>query len=236
MLKPLVAAVQASLVVGCVKPIIRAHEEPVPPAPVSCVITLTGDIAAVFGGQPLDISGQTVSKTVPESPADVYAAGGPAVPVSWTGWRAFAYKASDFTLSDTNVHGLHAISMDGGPVALSTLFANTTGQWGFYTTGFLFAIESGSFDDKCGIRINGDTGDAEIYVGSHVFTKEDWAALGGMFLGKSPAPVATLGNPFSGSPFTAGDTYSAQIYTAAADLADVGFPAGTLDWCGNLIS
>lgn len=202
--------------------------------PIGCSITLTGDIAAVFGAEPLDISGQTVSKTVPETPADTYAAGGPAVPVSWTGWRGFAYKASVY--SSASGMSSHSVGLYGPsvPAGIQVFWNEFSSEWFINPNSLPDTIKSGTFDEKVGIRVDGATGDVEVYVGGVVKTKADYPSLGGVFSGADIEPVAMFGGTGAGN-LTEGDTYAAQIFTAAADLTDVGFPAGTLDWCGNEI-
>lgn len=202
-------------------------------AAAACTITLTGDLAAVFGGQPLDISGQTVSKTVPASPADLYVAASGFSPVSWSGWRGVAYQASTFSTVETSRHDITLI--DSTYTTTVRLVQLSSGGWVLsINSSSPEAFALGPFE-KVGVRVDGATGDVEVFIGADVRTKSDYPALGGLFAGKSVAVGAVLGYT-GGASLTAGDTYSAQIYTAAADLTDVGFPAGTLDWCGNSIA
>lgn len=202
------------------------------PAPISCAITLTGDIAAVFGGQALDISGQMVSKTVPASPASIYAAATDFVPVSWSGWRGVGYQASAFSVADVSRHDVTLI--DSTYTTTVQLVKISTGGWVLSINSSSPEAFAAGPSQKVGLRVDGATGDVEVFIGSEVRTKADYPALGGLFSGKNIAVGASLGF-VGGSSLTAGDTYAAQIYTAAADLTDVGFPAGTLDWCGNPI-
>ena len=201
---------------------------------VSCSIALTGDIAAVFGGQPLDISGQTVSKTMPASPANFYGAGGPVVPVSWSGWRAFAYKASVFNTAGDSYHSVVLGESDLSAYVQLSWDDTGAGAWLGLVNGVFVVSFFGSATSKVGIRVDGSTGDVEMVVDSVVKTKADAPALGAALAGAEVFIIASIGTPLS-STLTEGDTYEAQVYTAAADLTDVGFPAGTKDWCGNEI-
>lgn len=202
----------------------------------SCAITLTGDIAAVFGGQPLDISGQTVSKTVPETPANFYAAGGPAVPVSWAGWRGIGYQASDYTTALDSYHGIFISTADVSNYVLLVWDdeLGPSGGWSCLVDGVLAMLFLGTPTSKVGMRIDGSTGDVEVIVDGVIKTKADAPALGGALAGLTVLPASFCGTPAAPT-LTEGDAYEAQVYTAAADLADVGFPAGTLDWCGDVI-
>lgn len=209
------------------------YENPAPPAPPVCTITLTGDIAAAFGGEPLDISGQVVSKTVPESPPMAYIATGSSTISGWSGWRSIGYKASDFTTAGGSENTL--IVMDSTYTTyVGLLYTNAGSGWVVLVSGVNVGGFVGTSGDKVAIRVDGASGDVELRVNGVTKTKVDIAALGGLFSGAEVFPAAILGGLVSPT-LTEGDTYSAQIYTAAADLADVGFPAGTLDWCGNPI-
>lgn len=205
-----------------------------PPAP-SCSITLTGDIAAVFGGEPLDISGQNVSKTIPASPANFYAAGGAAAPVTWDGWRGIAYQAADFTTALDSFLGFTLISSDYAKSAQVT-WDESLSSWLLLVDGSVVTgLIAESVNAKAGFRIDGSTGDVELYIGSTTLTKSTIASLGGVFSGKSVVAAPTVGNP-SVVTLSEGDTYSANVITSAAGLSSIGFPAGTGDWCGNTIT
>ena len=204
-----------------------------PPAP-ACSITLTGDIAAVFGGQPLDISGQSVSKTVPESPANSYIAGGASTISGWSGWRAVGYQASDFTTAGNSEHTIIVINSTY-TTYVGLLYSEAGAGWIILVNGGVVGTISGSATSKVGVSVNGSSGDVRISVDGVVRTKATHASFGGLFSGAAVLPVPILGSLASPT-LTDGDTYAAQVFTAATDLADVGFPAGTLDWCGDAIA
>lgn len=201
-------------------------------APV-CTIALTGDIAAAFGGQPLDISGQTVSKTVPASPASVYAAGvyPDVINLNWSDKRAIAKQASVF-----NTGGMHGWLLADPTFTKLAQLTFLNGAWqvndGSIENRVYFGAGTGL--EKVAFVVDGATGDVEAWVGGVSVTKNDAPWMASFFSGETAIYLADIlqGVPV---PLAEGDTYAAQIYTAAADLADFGLPAGTLDWCGNPI-
>ena len=207
------------------------YEDPAPPA---CAITLTGDIAAVFGGQPLDISGQMVSKTVPASPASTYAAGvyPDSINLNWSGRRAIAKQVSVF-----NTSGLTTWLLTNPTFTKLVQLAFVNGVWQVNDGSAENKVDFGAGTglEKVAFVVDGATGDIEAWVDGVSVTKNDLAPwMASFFAGETAIYSAdTLQN--GAVPLAEGDTFSAQIFTAAADLDDVGFPAGTLDWCGNEI-
>ena len=209
------------------------NEKAFVPSVAACTTTLTGDIAAVFGGQPLDISGQTVSKTVPGSPANFYAAGASALAVSWSGWRGIGYHVTDFTTAGNSFLGFTLISSDYARSAQVT-FDESIPAWVLLVDGVVrLSPISETVTTRAGFRIDGATGDVELYLGATTATKSTITQLGGVFSGKSVIAAPTLGNNASPT-LTAGDTYAADVVTGAG-LSDFGFPGGTLDWCGSAL-
>lgn len=200
---------------------------------VVCAYPLNGDIAAIFGGQPLDISDQTVSKTVPSSPPNTYVSGGPVTPVSWAGWRAIGYQASDYSTASNSFHIATLISSSYTTFA-QLIWSDATSNWIVQLAGGVVGSFAGNAFSKVGFRVDGASGDAEVFVDGASKTKADIAGLGGLFSGLSVIAAQSLGGTASPT-LTEGDEYSADLSTSAPNLSGFGFPVGTDDWCGNAI-
>lgn len=198
-----------------------------------CAVSLSGDIATVFTGVTLEISGQAVSMTVPESPANMYAAGGEGLAVSWEGWRGIGYQASVYTVAGDSFHGFTLISSTYA-VLVQLLWSDSTGAWLVMIGGAVAGNIAGSALDKVGMRVDGASGDVELLVGATVKTKADFAGLDALFDGLTVIPALTLGTSV-GPTLAEGDAYAAEVYVSADALAAFSFEAGTLDWCGDLI-
>lgn len=161
---------------------------PFTPAP-SCAITLTGDIAP--GVDPLDISGQTVSKSVSFSATkQEFYAGGPAVPLWAEGTRAIGYQASQFTEADgVNLETKQTlilasddfsedISLDFG-ADRQPAYANC---WAIYPTGMSPAYLTEHTDSLSKVALLVDSGgDVQVVIDGDVYDKSTFQALAGVF-------------------------------------------------------
>ena len=214
-------------------PVYRGGSAGGAPAPV-CEITITGDIAGDLGGQPLDISGQDVSITVPASPPNFYAAGGPAATVSWSGWRVFEFAATTYSTAGNSYHTAFAIN-SAYTKSVQATWEEASGVWLILINSGFIGTLSGTATSTTGIAINGSSGDAELYLDAHTITKADsgYSGLGALFSGDNAQPACTFGT--SSPTLSEGDQYAATFTTDHESLRSATYPSGYLDWCGNTI-
>jgi len=198
-------------------------EEPAP-AP-TCAITLTGDIAADFGGQPMTISGQTASYTLTETPTPWLA--------STPSEATFSPPASGVVVCEVATAQTEDAVPRGAvytPDAVKRLITGVTA----YDPGTLFVslfygsneVYGDVFPATSVVALGvSSSGDAAIFVDGVAI---ELSGAGGGFFASGFALVAV--DESGGSAGSGSITFR----TAGADITQT-YPAGTLDWCGNAI-
>lgn len=199
------------------------YENPAPPAPPVCTITLTHDGLDAFGLEPMSVTGQTVSVTGDGSSDYGTWTGAAGVPVNWAGVRVVEIETKDYT---TGEHGF-IIATAGFDSAVEVFWRAGTGEWIIRETGGSVNV-SGTALDSMAVGIDGATGDVIFYQNGSQVDTSTLAGLSGMFSGKSAIIIPSV------SSLALGDTYSAEIITQSDKYTQT-YPAGTLDWCGNPI-
>lgn len=195
------------------------YEDPAPPVPISCSITLTGDIAALLGASPMTVSGQTAS--CEQVASELYAASTDYEDMTQPPSAGIAVVETELLVTGTMV----ATAVLGDPLAGNYIIVTNSSNLQYEAAEYVGGVRQGTvYTDTVGSQVlalgYGSDGTLYLYVdGVQVST--------GAVVMPSGAYLSATG--FNGSP---GDTSSVTFRTSEYQVV---YLAGTLDWCGNEI-